>query len=1200
MMQRAGQAILRNARTDAIDHDRRDRPRGVVLWTTIGLAGLFAACSGSSAGSGDSEFQVQDISVDANQIWQINRPIEVEFTADLDFSTVSLNTIQITDLSGRPATGVFSQAINPDGSIDLRRIQFQPACPTLDDNSDAGLLPGGAFYTLFVVGSTTQGLSVRTTGGAPLRDGRSVTFQTPDSTDPQEIFLDPVPGPPSVRLRGSGGIEVDEVAATYLELGGDPDDRVYFQLATNQFGELPRDSMGDPYPVPLNPYSVPQSGVAVVLFLNQPVLATSANINGARVRFEYHDPRILDQNAQWVTIATDVELVSNCVDAGSVLRLTPIGVLPQGANLRINLGAEFADLAGNSSFTDRSNFALMTTMLVMNEGSVDESSDADEILETFLVGGALDESLEDTLTPLSTPRATWESGSLSASFDFDGTGGTFDWIVAPGAQAVVNTVSGVITGGDGASTGTQSVVNGLIDVRDIRIFPGAQVVFQGPNPVNVLASGSVIIEGRLILSGDSSIGVDGLDTTNEAEPGALGQAGGGDGGTGSFLTSQSTPRGGNGFGPFGRPNDGGRGGETSFHPTAKDDRRGSGGGGGRLGPDVIFERPDTGTPAVLRRVQCQTLVGMDAEPGFFGGPLGTGAISQNDRAVGGAMGPFPFTDLDPDNNFYGSMLLLDPVTMEQRLVLGELDGVSAGAGGGAGGDAVTSNAFPLVPFESTGDEKGAGGGGGAGSISIIAVGDITITEGGGIAANGGRGAGGENTNFQDHVGGGSGGGSGGHIVLASAGQISITSAAAATGSYYRDSSSADMHAPRALSALGGQGGVGMDDIAGGRPAGPSSWKCDGIPLDRMDLAFPGGSTLDVPPFGLGAGDCFNQLGGTPRGSIPGTGGDGGPGLIQLHVDDPATNLLFPAQQTLGEVYGVDLDVTKSMAPPPVGWHRLDRADILLPFFGPTSVAQSRWIRLGLGRLRPDPAIPGSFIADRQVSLRFAGTDAAGDVEHTGTDVDLLTEVIGPDPLGTSPTLPYIDPASGGATMVLNASGLMGADEVYKRNVALNRQLVLHLVDSANAANQQRFTVVSAQYDHMVDQLRVTVSTAGGSLLGFTPTGTTMVSYLPTFFRVTTSGQPDQLAMGTGIKVTFDATLADITGAPSPGMAYSAQDDGMGMGMVNGFTPVIGDLNAQNWDFVRFRVEFDLNALGGPLDPDIARPSLDHLRVQLDY
>ncbi|MFT5050406.1 MAG: hypothetical protein ACI8QZ_001808 [Chlamydiales bacterium] len=1164
----------------------------------IVLSGFLAACSGSSGGGvGDGDFRVQDISVDANQVWQVNRPIEVTFTEDVDFSTVSLNTIQIADLSGRPASGSFSLAAHSDGSPDPRRVRFQPSCPTLDDNSDAGLLPGGAFYTLFVVGSTNQGISVRSSAGAPLEQGRSVTFQTPNSTDPQEIFLDPVPGAPSVRLRGSGSIAVDEVSATYLELGGDPANRVYFQLAANQFGELPRDAMGNPFPVPLNPYSVPTEGVAVVLYLNQPVDATTSNINGRRVRFEYNDPRIADQNAQWVTVATDVELVSNCIDTGSVLRLTPVGVLPQGANMRVNLGAEFADLAGNAGFTDRSNFALMTTTLVDNVGAADPTSDADEILETFLVGGSVDGSIEDVETPITTPRASWEGGKLTASFAFEGSGGSFDWIVAPGAQVVVNTVSGEITGGDGAATGTQSVVNGLIDVRNIRIFPGAQVVFQGPNPVKILASGSVIIEGELVASGDSSDGVVSLDTTNEAEPGAIGQAGGGNGGTGSFLTSQSTSRGGNGFGAFGLPNGGGRGGETGFHPTAKDDRRGAGGGGGRLGPDILHLRPIQGAPTDMRFVQTQTLIGMDAEPGFGGGPLGTGAVSQNDRAVGGDMGPFPFTDGDDDNNFYGSMLRLDPVSMEQVLVAGELTGISAGSGGGAGGDAVTSNSFPLVPFEETGDEKGAGGGGGGGSISITAVGDITLPEGGRITANGGRGAGGENTNFQDHVGGGSGGGSGGHILLASAGQISITSAAAATGPFYRDSNSTDNHPARALSALGGQGGVGMDDVGGGRPAGPTSWRCDGIPLDRLELAFPGGLSIDVPPVGQ---DCFDDLGGIPNGSIPGTGGDGGPGLIQLHVDSPATNLLFPAQQTAGQIYGVDLDVTRSMAPPPVGWSDFDRADILLPFFGATSVAQSRWIRIGLGRLNPDPAAPGNFLADRQVSLRFAGTDAAGDVEHTGVDIDLLNPVIGPDPLGASPALPFIDPASSGATMVLDASGLAGGDDIYKRNPALNQQLVLRLVDSANAANEQRFQVLSGQYDAINDQLRVTVSTAGGSLLGFVAAGTTQVSYVPTFFRVATAGLSDQLAAGTGVTVTFDATLQDLVGDPDPTLAYSEQDDGMGMGDVLGFTGEITDLNAQNWDFVRFRVLFDLNAGGGSLDPDTAQPSLDHLRIQLDY
>ncbi|MFT5050405.1 MAG: hypothetical protein ACI8QZ_001807 [Chlamydiales bacterium] len=1171
----------------------------VGFWMTTVVGSLLLGCSGGSGTGGGTDFQIVEISVQPNQEWQINRPIEVGFSADVDFSTVNLNTIRIGDTAGRSATGLFTLALNADGSTDTKRVRFQPACPTLSDNSDAGLLPGGVIYTLSVAGAGADGLSVRATDGTPLENGRAVTFTTPDSPISQLIFQDPVPGPPAVRLRGAAGIGPDEVNATYLELGGDPDNRVYFELSASQIGELPRDSMGNPFPVSLNHYSVIANQIAVVLHLNQPIEASDANISSARVRLEYEDPRITNPDERWVALATEVELTANCTETGSVVRLEPIGVLPQGANLRVNLTAGFADLAGNDSVSDRTNFAHMVTTLVNNPGTADSTRDADEILESFLVGGALSESIEDLDAPLALPRADWDDGQLTAGFAFTGTGGTngtFDWIVRPGVQITLDTVLARIEGGNGAITGEQLVLNGMIDVRNVFIPASSQVLFQGPNPVTILASGTVDIQGELVASGGDSLGVGTLGTANVPEPGAAGRAGGGTGGTGSFLTSQSTPGGGPGFGAFGQPGGGGGGGETSYHATIKNARRGAGGGGGRLGPDVYYPLFDDANPAVRRFVQCQTRQGMDAEPGFDGSlpAAGTGAISQTARAMGGVMAPLPFLDNDVENNFFGS-LIIDPGGPAERLVRGELDRTWAGGGGGAGGDAVKSDTFPLVPFLPTGDEKGSGGGGGGGSITILAIGDIIVGEGGRIDVDGGKGGAGENSLFFDRVGGGAGGGSGGHIVLSSANQISITSMGEHTGPFYQDPSidggSNLEHPARAISAVGGRGGPGREDFPMNK-----KWNCDAIPEDRLDLDFPNGGEIRVPPLDEG---CFGQIPGPPPGSPAGGGGDGGPGLIQLHVDSPEVNLLFPGQQLGGEIYGVDLDVTRATMPPPVGWTDFDSVNNLLPFFGSESIAQSRWIRLGHGRLTPDPANPGGFLADEQVLLRFSGTDAGGSLDRTGTTVDLLAPVIGPDPLGASPTLPYIDPASGGAVMVLDAAGLAGADEVYKRNVALNRELVLQLVDSADADNVLRFSVSSAVYDSLNDQLRVTVLTADGFLTDFVAAGTIQVSYIPMFFRVNTTGIDDQLPDAADIIITFDATDEDAVGKPNPALAYSEQDDGMGG--ANGFTGEISDLNAQNWDFVRFRVRFDLNtATGGGVDLSTPRPALEHLRIQLDY
>jgi len=122
----------------------------------LGAALLMAGCSGGGSSSTSARFAVKNVNVIHGQEWKINRAIDITFNADVDFSTVSLNTINIMDSVGRSATGVFSQPTRADGSIATRVVRFQPTCPTKADNSDAGLQPATA-YRLTILGSQTGG-----------------------------------------------------------------------------------------------------------------------------------------------------------------------------------------------------------------------------------------------------------------------------------------------------------------------------------------------------------------------------------------------------------------------------------------------------------------------------------------------------------------------------------------------------------------------------------------------------------------------------------------------------------------------------------------------------------------------------------------------------------------------------------------------------------------------------------------------------------------------------------------------------------------------------------------------------------------------------------------------------------------------------------------------------------------------------------
>ena len=216
--------------------------------------------------------------------------------------------------------------------------------------------------------------------------------------------------------------------------------------------------------------------------------------------------------------------------------------------------------------------------------------------------------------------------------------------------------------------------------------------------------------------------------------------------------------------------------------------------------------------------------GLIALRGWPGGALGTGAISQSARAQGGDAGASYFSDGSPDNDFWGHRLTAGGV------VAGELGLPVGGSGGGAGGDAVNSATFPLIPFIPTGDEKGAGGGGGGG-LGLVLTQRFVIGPQGAVRADGGDGGGGENTNYFDRVGGGSGGGSGG-MLMVQAVEFDLSEA-------HTDS----------ITALGGEGGQGAGnkykvDGAGGQ-GGPGLLQFHTPDGTDAAISLPAGQSLEA-------------------------------------------------------------------------------------------------------------------------------------------------------------------------------------------------------------------------------------------------------------------------------------------------------------------------------------------------------------------
>ena len=1149
--------------------------RSRVLPTIVALAlvaGFLApACGGG--GSGSSDFSIVSISVPNNGTWQINRPMFFEFSDSVDFTTVNLNTINIAQTGGAPASGEFFMS-------DAKTVGFQPRCPTVDDFSDAGLLPGGVEYTIRIPGS--GGLTVESTSGRRLDESQSLHFTTPNSLEPSVIFLDAQIGPPTPVIQTDPG----DLAATYLELGDDPANRVYFLPRTTPDAALGADVPAG-FTADLNLYSNPATHIVVVLTVNQAVAPASSNINIDTVRMEYRTAA-----GTWVNLAHTVQLVANCTAAGAVLRVTPTGILPQNRVVRVVLTRDFRDLVGDANLVDVTVGSFLVTTAT-DPGTTTPGIAGDEALEEFTVGGTEPGSQEDVSTILASPRADWGSdGTLRAGFAFGGTGGPggdFDWKIGNDSpltstnhpQVILDTTFSVIT--NEQQTAQETVINGLVDIHNLTVTQSGQLVITGPNACTILVSGDALIDGEIAINGNNNLSVTTLDTTAQPEPGASGRGGGGRGGTGSPLTAQSDPQGEPGRGAFDAAGGGGGGGESAVNPNytpnqSDELRRPGGGGGGTFGPD--FLRPNGIVAGYTNPALCgdQSSIGYDAEDGFVGYPGqapnftngANGAISGVPPPRGGLKGPRPFFDGDPSNDFWGTMRVTGG-----QLIRGELLDPWAGAGGGGGGDAINSNTFPTTPFNPLGDEKGAGGGGGGGSLTILALGQIRFGSHGRIEAGGGTGGGGENSVLGNitHIGGGSGGGSGGHVILQSASHIDMTAVV---------SVGAGIIPPGGIRALGGNGGAGRDNQGGARPGGiPTTPQLDALPPRYYpSTVSPCGVVLNQ------AGYTFSNLTGNadPQHVIICAGGDGGPGLIQLHTPN-LTDILAPT--TVGE------NIFKCIQPPPVGSTPGSGAGVyatinspttwnqMLPVFGRTSQAISKWIALGGASVNANASVD----APDPIDFNFDGTDAAGKIETIGSGTsatvpDLPSVYTGT--LAAFPTLPYV--ADDLRTLVVPGSAL--TDDIYLRNPALTRRFRLRFIN-LTATN---FDVGSASYDATTDELRLTVSGGILPLAGFIPGDS--IELRPRFFRVLTDGDADSLPDSSEILVQFQATTENAQGDPDLLNASAFVTD------ISLLDPNVA--GHPNYRFFRFQVTFDISAQGAPLTFDTPIPSLDFIRVPFRF
>jgi hypothetical protein len=193
------------------------------------------------------------------------------------------------------------------------------------------------------------------------------------------------------------------------------------------------------------------------------------------------------------------------------------------------------------------------------------------------------------------------------------------------------------------------------------------------------------------------------------------------------------------------------------------------------------------------------------------------------------------------------------------------------------------------------------------------------------------------------------------------------------------------------------------------------------------------------------------------------------------------------------------------------------------------------------------------------------------------------------PGGTSLSL------AGAVLARLRASVLPISNDVYLRTPELLEGSTLRLANSADPGRRKDFTIAGARYEDAASRLTLTfgdllaplaeeVSELGGA-------GEVELALVPRFFRVRHGSAADSLPDSSLVRILFQGAADDGTGRPDendPLVDWTAD-----VSRFNGLAP--GAL-----DFVRFRVDFDLDADEDGFDPGGEPLALEFLRLPMRF
>ncbi|MFH1998351.1 MAG: hypothetical protein ABIK28_01660 [Planctomycetota bacterium] len=624
-------------------------------------------------------------------------------------------------------------------------------------------------------------------------------------------------------------------------------------------------------------------------------------------------------------------LVSNHYKQSEV-RIEPSGILPIGAWIDIMVRNAFTNISGGNRVTHDGLHPLgaisVSCFKTLDPGMT--------VVEDFYEESFTDNDMEDRFHELANASALWnvqdtdgkfpQYSGLLASIGLSGAGelGNFEPTgLAPTIFLDTNYQPLPLVDGSTPNISVPTVVtNGEFHFKDITIPYGVTIMAQGSNPLVFTATGSVIIQGTIDVSGSDGQRDVTFNSAYIPTPGGVGGPGGGRGGDGqpayppdfkSLTQLQAVPRGERGWGPGNKDQIGGQGGESGAKGAdvpwvgslqiagvnAQDvGSRGAGAGGGSFMQEGGEGYPGWGKYGVddygnfkerdpwsfwdgAYEYDESWVVGSSLadQPRLNEFPATAQYMPENQAPHQGLPGDRVFKDKDEQgedyeaNDFVGTN--------------GEIQVFHGGQGGGGGGSRLNSmnpdalvQAAPLGLAASAFDAKGGGGGGGGGAFAIHSLGTITVGITGRILATGGRGGGGEvigHSNF----GGCGGGGSGGGILLNSAVGILL------------DYSPANEDLCAKLDVSGGFGADARASVLTARSVNDYSfqWCWSEVP-ETCALTNAGSLVYESKGF------CTWSRG---------DGGYGGYGLIQLMVPDPESDLKMKMTSIRATVCEVDVN-----------------------------------------------------------------------------------------------------------------------------------------------------------------------------------------------------------------------------------------------------------------------------------------------------